>query len=345
MELEKDLEIIAQDIKSNEFIDSNILITGATGLLGSLLVKGFLVANKRYNLNNKVFALIRNIEKASVIFNEYLSDEKFVIVKNEITQEININEDIDYIFHTACVTTSKEMITHPVELIKTSVNGTINVLDFAKLHNIKSCVYLSSMEVYGQMIGERKNLKEEDIGYLDLTYVRNCYPESKRLNENLCKCYFDEYGLNVICARLTQTFGAGVDRNDNRIFAYIAKSAIEKQDIILKTPGKSAHDYCYTTDAINALLILAKKGKGGESYNIANNKTYSSIFNMAKLVLEKFYSNGRVLVQESNSNMFSKESEISLNTDKMLNLGWNPKFDLLQMYEKLINYYKEKGFN
>lgn len=345
MELVKDLESIANKAKSNQYVNSRILVTGATGLIGSLIVKGFIVANRKYKLNNKIFALARNIEKANSIFKEYLEDDNFNIVINEITQEINIDEDIDYIFHTACVTTSKDMVTFPTELIKTSINGTINVLEFAKSHNTKSCIYLSSMEAYGQVIGEKKSLKEEDLGYLDLTYVRNCYPESKRMNENLCKCYFDEYGLNVVIARLSQTFGAGVDINDNRIFAYIAKSAINKQDITLKTTGKSAHDYCYTTDAIDALLILGKRGMGGECYNISNNKTYSNIFNMAEIVLKKYYPEGKVIIQESNTNMFSKESEISLNTDKMHELGWVPKFNLIQMYEKLINYYKENGLN
>lgn len=342
MELEKDLQIIAENIKTNSFENNSILITGSTGLIGSLMIKGFLEANKLFGLNNKIYALARNISKAKTIFENYLDESNFEIIENEITHPINIDENIDYIYHTACVTTSKEMVTYPVEIIKTSITGTINVLDFAKSHNTKSVVYLSSMEVYGVIENPDNRLKESDLGQLDLTSVRSCYPESKRLNENLCKCYANEYGLNVCSARLTQTFGAGASIEDNRIFAYIAKSAIRNENVILKSSGKSAHDYCYTTDAIAAILILSKKGVGGETYNIANEESFSSIYDMTDMVLKKFSTNAKVVVENNDNAMFSKDSIIKLDTKKMQSLGWIPMVNLSNMYEKLIQSYKEK---
>lgn len=341
MELEKDLKVIAEDIKLNGFKNNSIMITGSTGLIGSLIVKGFLEANKFFGLNNKIFALARNTNKAKAIFKDYLEDPNIKIVPNEITAPINIEENIDYIYHTACVTTSKEMIAHPVEIIKTSVNGTINVLDFARAHQTKSVVYLSSMEVYGVIEDSGLRLKEEDLGELDLTSVRSCYPESKRLNEHLCKCYANEYNLNVCSARLTQTFGAGASIEDNRIFAYIAKSAIKKEDVVLKSSGKSAHDYCYTTDAISAILLLSKKGVAGNTYNIANEETFSSIYDMACLVLNTFSSGANVIIENSDNAMFSKDSIIKLDTRKIRNLGWEPKVSLIEMYKKLIKSYEE----
>ena len=341
MELKKDLEIIAGDIKANGFENSSILITGSTGLLGSLMVKGFLTANKLFKLGNKVYALARNVEKANNVFAEFANEEGFEIVKNEITEPIEIDGTVDYIFHTACVTTSKEMVAKPVELIKSSVNGTINVLDFARNHNTKSVVYLSSMEVYGVVENSETKLKEADLGKLDLSLVRSCYPESKRLNENLCKCYAEEYGLNVCSARLTQTFGAGASIEDNRIFAYIAKSVISGDDIILKSSGKSTHDYCYTTDAISAMLILAKKGVAGESYSIANEETNASIFEMATIVKDAFNKNVNVRIECGDNAMFSKDSIIKLDTTKMRDLGWEPQVGLVEMYEKLIRSFKE----
>lgn len=341
MELEKDLLTLAEYVKENEFKNCKIMVTGATGLLGSLIVKGFLGANEIYNLNNKVYALARNKSKAEVVYEEFLNYHNFLIIKNEITEKIDITEDIDYIFHTACVTTSKEMITYPVELIKTSVNGTINVLDFAKAHNTKSVVYLSSMEVYGVLGDYNDRLSENDLGKLDITSVRSCYPESKRLCENLCKCYAEEYGLNVCTARLTQTFGAGATLEDNRIFAMLAKNVIDGKDIVLKTAGKSAHDYLYTTDAINAILILACKGTAGESYNIANEETYSSIFDMSKMVIETFNPKCKLIIENSNNNMYSKDSLIKLDTSKIKNLGWKAQIELKEMYKKLIQSYRE----
>lgn len=341
MELKNDLLKIAEYVKENEFKNCRIMVTGATGLLGSLIVKGFLEANKNFHLNNKIYALARNEEKAKSVFEEYLKYENLIITKNEITEEISAGSDIDYIFHTACVTASKEMVTYPVELIKTSVNGTINVLDFAIKHHAKSVVYLSSMEVYGVLGEYEGRLAENDLGNLDITAVRSCYPESKRLCENLCKCYAEEYGLNVCSARLTQTFGAGAILEDNRIFAMLAKNVINGQDIVLKTEGKSAHDYLYTTDAINAILILSKKAKAGECYNIGNDDTYSSIRDMSNLVIENFNPKCKLVIENSGNNMYSKDSFIKLDTTKMRNLGWKPQVGLKEMYAKLIESYRE----
>ena len=341
MELDKDIEIIAQDIKDNKYNNATILVTGSTGLIGGLIVKGFLKANKKFGLNNKILALARNEEKFNLLFRDFLGYKDLVFIKNEITETIKYSENVDYIFHTACTTRSKDMVDFPVELITSSVCGTINILNFAKSHKAKSVVYLSSMEVYGVANFHGKKLKEDELGCLDLTYVRNCYPESKRLNEILCKSYFEEYGLNINIARLTQTFGAGVNLDDNRIFALIAKKSIEGKNVVLKTSGRSSHDYCYTTDAISALLIMAKKGYGGECYNIANNETFSSIYDMALMVIKKYNKKGKIIIENESTNIFSKDSKISLDTRKIEKLGWKPKFNLMEMYDKLIKYYKE----
>ena len=341
MVIEKDLEIIAESVRNNDIKNSKVMITGATGLLGSLLVKGFLQANKNFGLNNLVFALARNEEKAKNVFESYLNQKDLVIIKNEITENINISENVDYIFHTACVTTSKEMVAKPVELIETSVGGTINVLNFAKAHNTKSVIYLSSMEVFGEMAEYEGRLSENELGRLDLTSVRSCYPESKRLCENLCKCYSEEFGLNVCTARLTQTFGAGASLQDNRIFAMLAKNVINGEDVVLKSSGKSAHDYLYTTDAIDALLTLAKKGMAGEIYNIANEGTYASIYEMSKIVVENFNQDCKIIIENANNKMFSKDSLIKLDTSKIRALGWEPQVGLKEMYAKLIQSYKE----
>lgn len=345
MEIDKDLLIIAEDIKKMDFKNNSIIVTGATGLLGSLIVKGFLEANKIYALNNTIYAFARNIDKAKKVFGNYINEINFNIVQHEITQPINLKANIDYIFHTACVTTSKEMVTNPVELVKTSICGTMNILDYANYNKVKSVVYLSSMETYGVVESSDKRLKEEDLGFLDLSSVRSCYPESKRLNENLCKCYASEYGLNVCTARLTQTFGAGAVLEDNRIFAHIAKSVVFNKDLVLKTTGILTRDYCYTTDAIFAILILSKKGKSGEIYNIANESTTISVYEMAQMVVEKINNGKNKLVldvqQDVNSLGFSPASKTQLDCSKMKSLGWSPKFDLEQMYKKLISSYRD----
>lgn len=343
MILEEDLNLIAQDIKKNNIKNCTILISGATGLIGSLLVKGFLNANEKYNLNNHVLALALNLQKAQLIFERYKDNPNLTLIENEITQQINYSANVDYIFHTAAITKSQIMISSPVELIKTTVVGSLNIFDFAIKRKAKSVVYLSSIEAFG-VINNKESLKENDLGYLDLQNVRNCYPESKRLVENLCACYAKQYGLNVKVARLTQTFGAGASFNDSRIFGEIARSIIEKKDIVLKTSGNTTHDYCYTTDTISALLTIATKGTCGEVYNVANPDTNMSIKDMAKLVAISFGNNKVKVIQSSNNQpatCYSPENKISLNVDKLLKLNWKPKYNLKQIYERLIQSYRD----
>lgn len=343
MVIEDDLREIADYIKEFDIKNSKIVITGSTGLLGSLLVNGLLLANELYGLNNCVFALARDVKKARKLFN--CNNKMLFIIKNEITEKIKISTDVDYVFHFASVTKSKEMVSNPVELIKTTVIGSLNVFDFAKERNVKSVVFASSMEVYGVLNEYDGTLDETKLGTLDLTNIRNCYPESKRLVENACSCYVNEYGVNIKVARLTQTFGAGADFDDSRIFGEIARDIIFKKNIILHTSGDSVHDYCYTTDAIYALLTIAIKGRAGETYNVANPNTNMSIKEMAELIADKFGEGKvRVIVEgdASKSGCYGSKSVIKLNIQKLKNLGWKPKYDLQDIFKRLIASFEDE---
>ena len=142
------------------------------------------------------------------------------------------------------------------------------------------------MEMYGSFENEF-DITENKLGYIDLLSVRSNYPESKRLCENMCIAYLSEYDVPVKIARLAQTFGAGVLPNENRIFAQIARSVINKNDVILHTLGKSEGNYCYISDAVFGLIEILLFGENGEAYNVVNPSTHTTIANMANMVCEK----------------------------------------------------------
>lgn len=125
---------------------------------------------------------------------------------------------VDYIVHTAAVTTSKTMVSKPVETLLGSINGTDTMLRLARRTGA-SILYLSSMEAYGTIDDSGKKATEEELGYIDLSNVRSCYPESKRLCECLCRSYHEQYHVRAVSGRLAQTFGAGVMPQENRVFA------------------------------------------------------------------------------------------------------------------------------
>lgn len=345
--LEKDFqEVVESKIPFDKFAGKTFFITGATGLIGSLIIKFLLFLNERQNCNIKVFGLVRNIDKANHIFKNYLPDSNLTFINHELgTGKINFDKHIDYIIHGASITQSKMMIEKPVETITISIDGTREVLDLAIKSDVEGMVYISSMEIYGQPDVNGK-VTEKDIGELSLTNIRSGYPESKRLCELLCVAYAEKYGLKVSSARLAQTFGAGVLPSENRVFAQFARSVMNGENIVLHTEGRSEGNYVYTSDMIKAILTMLLYAKPGEAYNVTNEANHVSIKEMAQLVVDHF-GNGKskVIIDIPEKNMgYAPDVKMWLSGVKLEKLMGGVQFptvDLIEMYRKLIEYLKE----
>lgn len=338
--LQEDLNYIANcNIPFEKLKGSTIFVTGATGLIGVSLVRALLCVNRIKKLDIQVLAFVRNLDKAKKILGDFLNRKDFVLLVGDVTEKIEVTQKIDYIFHCASITTSKIMISNPVETILTSVEGTKNVLFLAKKHKCTSVVYVSSMEVYGTFKTVHNDVTEEDLGYINPLALRSNYPESKRLCENMCVAFQSEYDIPVKIARLSQTFGAGILAEENRVFAQFARSVMEGKDIVLHTRGMSEGNYCYTRDTIIGLFLILLKGENAGVYNVANPETHVTIVDMAKMVCEKI-GNGKIKVvfdiPESNSFGYAADTKMKLNSDKLKKLGWCPQIGLEEAYRRMI---------
>lgn len=336
--LKDDLEYISNyNLPYENLKGHTVLVTGATGLIGFQLIKALLAIR-----DIRIVALIRNLNKAKEIYTkEEMQHISFVI--GDIVKKINIDVQIDYIFHCAAVTTSKTLINNPVETIITSVNGTNNILKLAAEKKSKSVVFISSMEMYGSFDDDAGEVTEEKIGYIDPLKVRSNYPESKRLCENMCIAYLHEYNVPVKIARLAQTFGAGILPWENRVFAQFAHSAMNETDIVLHTKGLSEGNYCYTSDCITGLLTILLKGENGEAYNISNPNNHTTIANMALMVAEKIADNKiKVIydIPETNTFGYAADTKMKLNSEKLQKLGWKPQVNLEESYKRMIEQMK-----
>ncbi|MDG2960982.1 NAD(P)-dependent oxidoreductase [Bisgaard Taxon 10/6] len=329
---------------SGYFNNKTILVTGATGLVGSLIVKSILYANQELNSNISVVASVRNIEKANLIFSDFKHSEHLFFAKADLLQLLDFEQKVDFIIHTVSITASKEMVDNPTGVLLTAFESTKQLLEYMKLNPECRMVYISSMEYYGQLFDDH-NVTEEKLGYIDMSKPRSSYPESKRICEMLCNSYASQYNLNVCSARLAQTFGAGVPFSDNRVFAQFAKSAMNKTNIILHTTGKSEGNYCYTADAVYGIFILLEKGVRGQSYNVAN--SHSSILDMANMVAEKIANNQikvEVCIPENAASLgYAPEVRMKLNSDKLKALGWSPLISLENMFKRMIISWESKG--
>lgn len=333
-----DANAFAESFELSESLrGKTFLITGATGLIGSVMIKCLLALNRNEKLGIRVIAVVRSLDKAKSVFADEFSDIDF---KNLNLNEISVSSigtDIDYIVHLASPTASKYFVEHPVETLRTAFEGTTSVLEYAKNADVKGMVYASSLEVYGSNDTDEW-LDEIFQGYVNPVEARSSYNMGKRASECLCHAYAEEYAVPVMMARMTQTFGAGVEYNDNRVFAQFARNVLEGKDIELHTTGETSRMYCYTIDAISAMLYILLKGQSGEAYNVANPDTYISIRTLAEFMKQHFNPGINVCFDLSPDMGYAPVTKLRLSIKKIKDLGWQPQYGLKDMFEKLIRY-------
>ena len=329
-------------ISWGKYAGKSILVTGATGLIGSQIVFAMDKYNELYNGNITIYALVRNAKKGEELFSECTQYVNLVV--GDMTEKIDISGQVDYVIHGASMTSSKDFVDFPVETIMTGINGTNNLLSFAKQKQVEGFVYLSSLEAYGVTDPDKKTILETDSGYINQLVPRSSYSEGKRMAECLCISYASEYDVPVKIVRLCQTFGPGVVYSDNRVFAQFAKSSIEGKDIVLKTKGETFRNYCYTRDAVPGILKVLADGEISEVYNIANPDTGISICDMADLVANTI-SEGKIKVvfdiaEDVSKLGYGPTIKISLDTKKIENLGWRAEVGLEDAFRRMIAYMK-----
>lgn len=333
-------------VKNNRL--DRYLVTGATGFIGSMIVKQLLQQENENGNQTHITIISRDLNKAKAMFDI----RKLDIIHADITDSKAmeaITEEFDYIIHCAAETKSAQMINKPVETAEVIVNGTKNILEVARRCNVKSMVYLSSMEVYGQVPDTGERITEDVMGSVDILCERSCYPLGKRMAENLCFSYHKEYDIPVKMVRLALTFGTGILPGENRVHAQFANAVRHNKDIVLHTPGNSVGNYCGSEDAVEAILLLLTKGQDGDAYNIANEAATMTIFEMAKLVADKV-ANGKIKVvfdipKDSERQLgYAAATGLRLSTAKIRSLGWNPKTSLEDMYHNMIQWMDDNNF-
>ena len=339
--LREDIENLARSSVLEELEENaSILITGATGLIGAQMVWALACHSAATGKKLRILALVRNEEKARTVFLGLIEKGLVTLCLGDIVQPLSIAQNVDYIIHGASATSSRFFVEKPVETIVTALQGTQNMLELARQKGVKKVVYLSSLEVYGTPDNTREYITETNYGYIDPMQVRSSYSEGKRMVECMCVAYAKEYGVPVVVARLSQTFGAGVSYQDGRVFAEFARCAIEKRDIVLHTQGRTLRTYCYLRDAISGLFCLMLRGEPAQAYNVTNMDTAITIRDMAQLVCGLVPDGAIKTVVDIPADIasfgYNPEMVIRLDSSKLQALGWKPEVGIQEMFQRLI---------
>lgn len=327
------------DLPWDKLNNKTILISGATGLIGSFLVDVILEKNRADNLNCRIYAVGRNYEKAKERFHDYLDNRNLVFISHDVKQPINLENEnlIDFVLHLASNTHPLQYSTDPIGTITTNIIGLQNMLEFAISSNASRFVFASSNEIYGENRGDTEFFDEEYCGYINSNTVRAGYPESKRCGEALCQAYKTQKGLDVVIPRLTRSYGPTMLMSDSKAISQFIKKGVAGEDIILKSAGTQFYSYQYVADSVSGLLYVLLRGLNGEAYNIADEKSDIMLKDLAALIAGV---KGKKVVFEIPDAIeaagYSTATKARLNGEKLQKLGWKPSYTIKEGVERTI---------
>ena len=342
-------ELRRPDIPWNLLKNKKIIVTGASGMIGSYLVDLIMLANSFYANQTHVYALSRNIDKLKKRFTQYEGNPCFHYVVHDIMQAIILEEenDIDYIIHAASNTHPKEYSNDPVGTIMTNVMGLYNILEYVKENQREhTCrvIVCSSVEIYGENRTNKDYFSEDDLGYLDCNTLRAGYPESKRISESMMQAYIKQYHIDAVSVRLSRVYGASLEKDDSKAMTQFIRNAMRGEDIVLKSDGMQLFSYNYIADAARAILMVLLKGETGNAYNVADSNSDRKLKDIAECLA--CYCGTKVVFQipdQSEREGYSTATKALLDSSKIRQkLNWKSYYSLEEGLRRTLEMMKEE---
>lgn len=307
----------------NQLDGKTVLITGATGMIGSAMVDALRVRNAS-GANIRILTLCRRKESFERRFGE--ADDVIPLFQDAV-EPVNVDGDINYIIHTAGNAHPLSFSAQPVETLLDSVLSTRNLLELLRRQGHGRLLYTSSGEIYGENPAIENGYAETDFGRIDPVNPRSCYPEGKRAAETLCAAYRAEYGVDSVIVRLCYVYGAPINPANSRADAQFLRCAASGEDIVLKSDGLQQRSYCYLPDAVAGMFTLLLQGESAQAYNIAGDtatiRRYAQTLAAHANVQLRFD-----LPPDAEKRGYSQVTRAIQRADKLQALGWCPCYPL-----------------
>lgn len=304
-----------------------VLITGASGMIGSCVVDMLLYLNERRKMDIQIYAAGRNAGKIQKRFDSCRDKNDFHIVEWDAAREREPDLQPDYIIHAASNADPLMFAEYPVDTLLANVLGVKTIMDLAMRRQAKRVLYVSSGEMYGQPDGTvEAGFIEDYSGYVNYKDSRSCYPSGKRAAEVLCQAYIRQYGVDAVIVRPCHCYGPTMTETDSRALSQFFRKALKGEDIVLKSSGEVVRSHCYAVDAAAGMLKVLLEGERGEAYNIADPGSVLSIREAAELIAGE--AGQKVcfdIPEETEKSGYSKVSRAVLDSGKIYALGWRPQ--------------------
>lgn len=320
-----------QPIDWEKLSDKTILISGATGMIGTCLIDALMLRNETKKSDIHVIAMSRNESRAKERLGKYWNRTQFEYISCDINGTIPECGRIDYVIHAASNTHPLQYSEDPVGTIASNIIGTKNLLDYAVSHGAKHFCFVSSVEVYGENRGDTEKFDESYLGWIDCNTLRAGYPESKRVGETLCNAYNKTYGLEFSIPRLSRVYGPTMLLSDTKAISQFIKKAAAGEDIVLKSEGNQKYSYTFVTDAAAGILYTILQGEKGQAYNVADEESDITLKDLAQTLAR--IANTKVIFElpdEKERRGYSTATKAVLNDDKLKKLGWNAQVHLIE---------------
>ncbi|MBO5032904.1 MAG: NAD-dependent epimerase/dehydratase family protein [Lachnospiraceae bacterium] len=317
-----------------------ILITGATGMIASVMIDILMYRNQSILEQGQevhIIAVSRNQEKAKKRFALYWDNPYFTYISHDITTPLPELGVVHYMLHAASNTHPRAYATDPIGTITANVQGTYQLLEYAVNHQCERFFFFSSVEIYGENRKDVDKFDEAYLGYIDCNTVRAGYPESKRLGESLCNAFAAQKGQDFVIGRFSRVYGPTMAAEDSKAIAQFIKKAVAGEDIVLKSAGNQLYSYTYVVDAATAAFYVLLLGESRSAVNIADGSSDIMLKDLAALLAEK--AGTRVIFELPDAVEqagYSTATKAVLDGSKLEQLGWRACTSIEEGIEKTI---------
>jgi dTDP-glucose 4,6-dehydratase/UDP-glucuronate decarboxylase len=335
----EDVRLIANDLNdfSKELEGKTVLIAGGKGFLGTYFVNVLNRINETLHAPMKIVIidnLITSKERESIL------SPNVTLLKQDISESFDFPDDLDYIIHAASIASPPTYKKFPIKTVDVNYQGTRNLLEIARKKKIKSMLFLSSSEIYGDP--EVVPTPESYQGKVSCTGPRACYDESKRLAETISILYFQQYKVPVKIARPFNVYGPYLNLTDGRIIPDFMKNAIEKSEIVIHSDGSPTRSFCYVSDAIRAFFKLLFSNHDGMICNVGNNEEIS-VSNVAKMIQKTIGKSISINMIKSDDPNYTTDNPQRRCPDLSLikkSVNYTPQINFEEGLKRVYNWYK-----